>query len=336
MLWPTDYPSEEFLGFIDVLGVSLKLESFFFDYLTRAFWKEEDASWRVLHPGSNTGIDDARLRSTALLKVDSLHSAVAIDKQPLDQAGATPVLLVAGSFELALRGLHRSFDRRSALYDMIRDSRSTEHSSAPGIPRASCRLPDFAKLCVRLFSKFLRTHQKFVNGADDLLLGCLLSLLETDIIQMKGHLCTFRRLLKDLRPRPEEAEDLYFDEWKDRFSGEESRRYLAILDREASENLYGYRLLLRGFIEDFEGQAEPIRKFVASQIGENTTQSQLYRQVKEERDSVIQAGRLLEAEIRDHLQLQASKLALLESRKSIELSDHQILENKRSTLPIAR
>ena len=61
----------------------------------------------------------------------------------------------------------------------------------------------------------------------------------------------------------------------------------------------------------------------------NVTKGEFYPQIKEERSSIAEEASRLEAEIRDYLQLEGSRLALLESKRSIELSNYQIYEAKR-------
>ena len=70
--------------------------------------------------------------------------------------------------------------------------------------------------------------------------------------------------------------------------------------------------------------------FVSSQIEEQSTKSSAFIEIENTRHLVLKEACRLEAEIRDYLQVQAGHLALLESRKSIELSNYQIQESKRS------
>ena len=59
----------------------------------------------------------------------------------------------------------------------------------------------------------------------------------------------------------------------------------------------------------------------------------LFRQVVEERGVAIVAARRWETEVLDYLQVEVGHLSLQESRKSIQLADDQIQENKRGTCP---
>ena len=68
---------------------------------------------------------------------------------------------------------------------------------------------------------------------------------------------------------------------------------------------------------------------LSSLIGPNIPEGLFYPQIRKESIAIAEEACRLEAEIRDHLQLQGSKLALEESKKSIELSNNQIYESKR-------
>ena len=69
--------------------------------------------------------------------------------------------------------------------------------------------------------------------------------------------------------------------------------------------------------------------FVSSQLGEHLTKSSAFSEIENNRHWVLKEACRLETEIRDYLQVQAGHLALLESRKSTELSNYQIQESKR-------
>lgn len=57
----------------------------------------------------------------------------------------------------------------------------------------------------------------------------------------------------------------------------------------------------------------------------------LYLDFLERRSGFVEEARRFESELRDYLQLEGSRLALEESKKSIELSNYQIQEGKRGS-----
>ena len=92
--------------------------------------------------------------------------------------------------------------------------------------------------------------------------------------------------------------------------------------------LYPFCTRIRAWVEDFEIQSGALMALLCPLVGPNITEGLFYPQTKKG-ISIAQQARRLEAAIRDHLQLQGSKLALEESKKSIELSNNQIYESKR-------
>ena len=93
--------------------------------------------------------------------------------------------------------------------------------------------------------------------------------------------------------------------------------------------LYHHRSKLRSWVEHFDKQKGALKGLLSSVHGANVPEALFYARIEEESISIAEEASRLEAEIRDHLQLQSSKLALEESRKSIELSNNQIHESKR-------
>lgn len=101
---------------------------------------------------------------------------------------------------------------------------------------------------------------------------------------------------------------------------------------ESSEvNLHHERFLLRRHIEDSECSRKNVVRFAKSQDAGDLLTSREYLRIEELWQDAIREARLLETEIRDILQLQTSQFSLQESKKSIDLSNHQIEESRRGT-----
>ena len=104
-----------------------------------------------------------------------------------------------------------------------------------------------------------------------------------------------------------------------------------IRDTEYANDMKHQRTMLRRHIEDSEMSSKNFGRYIHSQEGGDLLRRQEFMRIEELwRDSLSQA-RLLETEVRDSMQLEASQLSLQESRKSIELSNHQIEENRRGS-----
>ena len=92
------------------------------------------------------------------------------------------------------------------------------------------------------------------------------------------------------------------------------------------------RNMLRRHIEDSETSSRNLANYALSQQGGDLLRRQDFIRIEELWRDALSHARLLETEVRDYLQLQASQLSLQESRKSIELSNHQIEENRRGSV----
>ena len=91
------------------------------------------------------------------------------------------------------------------------------------------------------------------------------------------------------------------------------------------------RNMLRRHIEDSESSFKNFAYYALSQHGGELLRRQDYMRIEELWRDALNYARLFETEVRDRLQLKASQLSLQESRKSIELSTHQIEENRRGS-----
>ena len=105
----------------------------------------------------------------------------------------------------------------------------------------------------------------------------------------------------------------------------------SIKDTEYDANVKHERTMLRRHIEDSDMSSKNFERYVHSQEGGDLLRLQEFMRIKELWKDALSQARLLEAEVRDKMQLEASQLSLQESRKSIELSNHQIEENRRGS-----
>lgn len=302
-------PHKEYLGlateFPSLLGLGLKLTPQFFGALTAQ-----------LEGYSNFEISsNAHFRCKYLL---ASGTVVAIARRfELAKPESPSIVLFAGPPRI-----HDLVDQ-SALYEMLYDA-PTIHESVheDRSPRGDDPDSEGAVYYARLLSYIMKQNQDCTHDCDDLLLASLIPLLKLDILRVQK-LCS---VVRD-----------YFVKLKSptyKNNGQEltDRLVPSPGDDETPERLYRYRTILRSVIEQFEDEAEPLKTFVSSQIGEHLMTSATFIQIEKDRHWVLKETCRLEAEIRDYLQVQAGHLALLESRKTIELSNYQIQEGERGRL----
>ena len=100
-----------------------------------------------------------------------------------------------------------------------------------------------------------------------------------------------------------------------------------------SSKLHQERFWLRRFVEDADDGVVHFETYNSAEDANYLPESAAYLHIKQEMGQVKNEARRLDVEVRDYLQLVVGNLSLEESRKSIELSNHQILEGKRG-LPL--
>ncbi|KAL6720953.1 hypothetical protein ACLMJK_000053 [Lecanora helva] len=91
---------------------------------------------------------------------------------------------------------------------------------------------------------------------------------------------------------------------------------------------------LRRIIDDGDNQWDSVMRYVRFHHGEDSVSHCLDTSIVKKYKGILGQVRRLEPEMRDVLNIAVGQLALEESRKSIELSNRQIQEGKRSTFHI--
>ncbi len=180
----------------------------------------------------------------------------------------------------------------------------------------------------RLFTPLLNAsiarNTDSINDAAALLFESLLPLLQLNMLRMRAWSSHVRlKFRKQKAPVVHPILDEIGSPWIEERTSERS------LDHTGDARLYQYRVFLRSSIDSFDGLSEPLIRFISSQLAAEVKASPSYHRIEQERSLLVKEAYALEAEIRDFLQLQTSQLSLLESRKSIELSNNQFQENKR-------
>ncbi len=294
--------------FRNVFGVGMQLARQFFDALLAQLTRHSR-----FEVSNNARFRCKYLLASGTVVAVARHFALAPHESP-------PIVLVAGPpgvddliDEGALNGILNDGQRKESLLDEDFPSGSGEGDSSYSATF------NYA----RLLSASMKQDPDYIHSCDELLLGSLIPLLQFDILRIRRFCSQAREYFVELKSPVyrTNADDII--EGFAPNSGED----------DAPDELYRYRTILRSVIEQFEDETEPLKEFISSQIGEHMTSSLAYSRTEEDRKRVLREASRLEAEIRDYVQVQAGKLALLESRKSIELSSYQIQEGKRGSVP---
>ena len=316
VLWSINFITftKDIKDFLDVLGVGLRLDPCFFEA-----WRRRDET-RISH----------HLRSKNILCMRSIGtSAFVAHSFVLAQDNPVPVVLIGGSMHQTIEMF--SYDAlcdpepltNKAIYDLVRSAPLYGHYYSHGHWGVN-RRPCFANIYIRVLTTLLKSDRESVLSSSDILSACMIPLLQIEIAICKGDIDHLRNLFSGSKTVSRRVEEFGFE--IDYRGGLPKFRGLKLPD---GETLYSYRTKLRSWIEYFENESGALMDLLSSLLGANVTTGVFYPQIKEESISIAEEASRLEAEIRDHLQLEASKLALEESRKSIELSNYQIYEGKR-------
>ena len=310
VLWPMDNHTRNIEDFINVLGLGLQLDPCFFEPLR---WRDDE----------NRCTQHFRSKNT--LFINSIGTSVFVARSfVLAQNNPVPVVLIAGPMHEPIENFNFEFNKsnftqNNAIYNLVQ--------AAPLYYHYKCGdgKPCFANTYIRTLISLLKSGRDSALSSSDTLFACIIPLLQIEIAMCKGDLDCTNIVLHFLKGS---SVDIYRFRTKYlwRYA---THRYGGQPHEEAPEFLYLYRTKLRSWIGCFENQNGALMSLISSLLGPNVTEGPFYRQIKEESIAIAQEASRLEGEIRDHLQLQGSRLALLESHKSIELSSNQIDEGKR-------
>lgn len=101
------------------------------------------------------------------------------------------------------------------------------------------------------------------------------------------------------------------------------------IENASFQNLYLERKTLRRWLEDTEDNMDHLRRCIPLHYRPEWLVEPIFQMIESESLQLVAQSRRLEAEVRDTLQIQAGASALVETKKSIELSNTQIQENRR-------
>ncbi len=306
ILWPFENHDHDSENLVDVLGLGLQLDSCFFEPLR---WNE-------------TRHDD-RFRSKACLYLDSIGTSVYVAKRfALAQQNSVPVVLVAGPLHTPMENFNRYSDRHSkskAIYSLVQGAPFYDHYNSAGKPH-------LANTYIRVFTNMLKSARDTALTPDDAILASLVPFLKIEIAIHREDLDYWNMEFNEIK----DADYLSGLPFKTKYKGQFGISRDGFLpSSRAPTFLYWFHTKLRSWNGYFENQSGTLLGLLSTQFGPYIAKESLYTPIKDESISVMRASCRLEAELRDYLQLQGSKLALEESQKSIEVSNRQITEGKR-------
>ena len=322
VLWSIgDYARRDIEDFLNVLGVGLELDPCFFKALR---WEKAHTSPRQ------------KFGSKRSLCIDSIGTSVFVAPSfVLAHRRPVPVVLIAGPMYTPITSFSTpvwiSNDStaggetiariKEVVYDLVQAAPLFSHYNCDGEPH-------LANAYIRALFSLLKSSRRSALSPTDTLQACVVPLLQIEIGICRCGLDVIRRLFYGV-----DNSSLRCPELRTRYcvrSGILSNTGLPF-DALAGDldYLYGRRTNLRSWVEHFENENGALMDFLSFLYGPHFTEGMFTSQIKKESISIVGEVRRLEAEIRDHLQLQGSRLALEESKRSIELSNRQIYESKR-------
>lgn len=325
--------------FINVFGLGLVLDPSFFQSLLVvqgrslggigvSLQSKNLGGIRVSQQSKNLGSAKEEIEDSVFHHFAILEHVVAIARNcPFLGPNAPPIILIAGC---GLFGRHVEENvTLKWLREVLPSQSLADKSKSPSGPTSG---KGNAAMYTRLLTASIIQNTECDISAGFLLLGPLLPLLSLDSLRMRARYLQVRRIFTNLKDR--QLKDLFFridlegrgNPHSPLFSEDKNASQRNV---ESSTILYQCRTALRSLAEEFEDTSESLVRFLAKRIGPQVIASPACRRISEDKTWLLNETRRLEAEIRDFLQLQVGQLSLLESRKSIEVSNNQLQESKR-------
>lgn len=282
---------------VDALGLGLKISPPFFETL----FSNMLPYFTALKPNKSDHV-----------KIGNSIATVARDYRL--EGGAPPVLLIAGKYGRArdpVRIRDQRYDEQCydeeieiVLKDSLDGSRSF-HRGATDEPPPNDLASTSLNPYLKLLTKNVRTDHSLSAEYDTLPLTSILPLLHLEVLRLRVQCVIVLSDLLLLQRGVEREQQMNYDR----------------LDQE--------RFWLRRRVDGLEESENRFAQYVRSQDAEKFLQGKTWlSQVEDIKEAIIEA-RAREVEARDYLQLQIGNLSILESRKSIELSNQQMDEAKR-------
>ncbi len=301
VLWSIPWKYDLCTEIVDALGLGLKIQPSFFDTLIS-----------ITTPYFNS----LRPNGSDSVKIGNSVATVARDYQL--GGDAPPVLLVAGNYDLMSK-LNRYSRSEQPYHKLVEEvlerginGRMLPYRSATDKCSPNSLAPILSNQYLRLLSEhFRKDHSSGAEGGA-LLLTAVLPLLHLEILRIRVQCRILESTFLEVQ---------YGVEMRNPYSDEEKEMIFSGLDKE--------RFWLRRRLEGLEEGRNGFVKYVRSQDAAKWLTGKTWLSQDEEIRDAITEARAKEAEARDYIQLQIGSLSILESRKSIQLSNQQMDEAKR-------
>ena len=324
---------------LDMVGLGLRIDPQFVLALIKTLRCNQQAGDSVEIDSFHEAIDNRPLRRNHVV----IDHAVAtfVGQYPFDMPAAAPIILIAGDISLQdksdlvllsqLRDGISDVDFRRAVeqkWDFINVASQSVNESPPftnpsprgNSPSVHLTLPWVAEgkwgaLYKESFNAFAGYNPKFTSCTAAIIAGVLMPMLEMNCFKIKAQSIRLRQRFLALQGRMDKENPNHQ------------------LVNYASSELHRARFLLRRSVESSDDDMSHFERYISAEDANYLPESSAYLKIKQESDWIHNEARRLDIEVRDYLQLVVGNLSLEESRKSIEVSNQQILEGKRGLWP---
>lgn len=313
LLWWVDqrYPITPEL--LDVCGLGLKIGPQFFGTLTELSdrWSLDDHRGKGVRPFQPGQSEHYTAIGTQLVTIARNYVSVQADTPPV-RADSPPVIVIVGWDDRNWKDddlqLHE-YSRQATSDWFLDETPPFQFRQTINFPDENLRLEtESAHSRSRVYTASLgqllkRTECATIRDADLLFLS-MMPLLHIDTLQMRAKTRSLRRLI--------------FSAFTSRNS--DLAEYSVMKDE---------RFWLRRHIEDSEAAKKSFVKYLRALDGKVLLDGAQYLNLDELWRAALHEARMLETEVRDSMSIEAGQQSLEESKKSIELSNHQIEESRR-------
>lgn len=302
VLWWLDGTQTVPAELLDVCGLGLKIGPHFFEALIERANQRPNASDRQLTVVRPFQPNDPFQPTYTVI---SNQIATVARNYIMDQAATPPVLLIVGWNDNDWDDQHFHYSNDPHLlkrdWDAV-DVSPFRFATVDETPRDDTEVPTGSlffrsRTYVKILDHLLKQNRSAAIGNQQLLVLSTLPMMHLDTLHMNAK-------IRSLRPA-------HLDESE------------ALVQWENAK--------IRVHIEHTETSGKNFSRYAHSENGGDLLSRQEYLRIEELWRDALSEARLLETQVRDALQLNASFKSIDESKKSIELSNHQIEESRRGS-----
>ena len=302
VLWWLDGTRTVPAELLDVCGLGLKIGPRFFEALIERADKRSNASDRQLTVVRPFQPNDPFQPTYTVI---GNQIATVARNYIMDQAGTPPVLLIVGwnADEWDNQHFHYSNDPHLLQRDWDAvDVSPFRFATVDETLRDDTEVPTGSlffrsRTYVKILDHLLKENRSAAMGNQQLLVLSALPMMHLDTLHMSAKIRSLRQA--------------HFDESETLVQWENAR--------------------IRSHIEHTETSGKNFSRYARSENGGDLLSRQEYLRIEELWRDALSEARLLETQVREALQLSASFKSIDESKKYIELSNHQIEESRRGS-----